>query len=76
MVKDHSNNERRKHATATTWANLYRQESTYHGLLLYQSWNIGWNEKAQWVHHEGLIQPPIVPWTDVLPQSYVLLLYF
>ena len=27
----------------------------------------------QWVHHEGLIQWPIAPWTDAVPWSDILL---
>ena len=26
---------------------------------------------AQLVHHEGLIQQPIAPWADILPQCYI-----
>ena len=26
---------------------------------------------AQWIYHEGLIQPSIAPWLESLPQSYI-----
>ena len=28
-------------------------------------------EIVQWVHHKGLIQRPIPPWVDALPESYI-----
>ena len=34
----------------------------------------GGREIYQWVHHEGSIRWPIVPWADVLPRSYISLL--
>ena len=42
-------------------------ERSYHGATnrsLHQSW-LEW-EIAQWVHHEGLIWPPIAPWANAL----------
>ena len=28
------------------YAPSHRQDSTYHSILLYQSWNTGWNENS------------------------------
>ena len=60
MVKDHSDSEREE-TRSRLWVTLSdfflyassnRQDNTYHGVCLHQSWSTGWNEK--WVHHEGL----------------------
>ena len=53
-------------ARVLLYASSHRQDNTYHDLYYTSSGELGKWEIDQWVHHEGSIQRPIVPWVKAL----------
>ena len=60
-------------ARVLLYAPSHRQDNTYHGLCLHQSWSTGWNEKiAQWVHPtKDRSDDPSHHERTLLPRSYI-----